>query len=86
MNANEVIDQAALEAVEQWLVLIDAGDWKHSLNRASPLFKSGFQSATSFRRGVSEREWESSLASLQTQLGNAVSRDLKAARHEEDHP
>ena len=33
MNANEDIDQAALEVAEQWLALIDAGDWKESLNQ-----------------------------------------------------
>src|SRR5262249_47577475 len=72
MQANGVIDQAVLESVQQWLALIDAGDWRESLNQASPLFKSGFQTATYFRRGVSEQEWESSLAYMQTHLGAAV--------------
>ncbi|HEY3136771.1 MAG TPA: DUF4019 domain-containing protein [Blastocatellia bacterium] len=86
MNANEVIDQAALEVAEQWLALIDAGDWKESLNQTSRLFKSDLQTVTSFRRGVSEHEWESSLANFQTQLGKPVSRDLKAARDAEGYP
>lgn len=86
MNANEVIDQAALEVVKQWLALIDAGDSKESFNQSSPSFKSDLQTATSFRRGVSEHEWESSLANFQTQLGKPVSRDLKSARDAEGYP
>ncbi|HJZ68103.1 MAG TPA: DUF4019 domain-containing protein [Blastocatellia bacterium] len=86
MQANGVIDQAVLESVQQWLALIDAGDWRESLNQASPLFKSGFQTATYFRRGVSEQEWESSLAYMQTHLGAAVSRSLKSARSADEFP
>jgi len=86
MQANGVIDHALLEAVEQWLALIDAGDWKESLNQASPLFRSGFQTATYFRRGVSEQEWQSSLAYMQTHLGAAVSRSLKSARSADEFP
>src|SRR5713101_8974288 len=86
MNANEVIDQAALEVVKQWLALIDAGDWKESFNQSSPLFKSDLQTATSFRRGMPEHEWESFITRLQAQLGKAVSRDLKVARDAEGCP
>src|SRR5262249_54204733 len=86
MQANGVIDQAVLEAVEQWLALIDAGDWRESLNQASLLFRSDFHTATYFRRGVSEQEWRSSLAYIQTNLGAAVSRSLKSARSADEFP
>src|SRR5215510_14892238 len=61
-------------------------DYAQSWNQTSSLSKSGIQTRSLFKPGSSEQQWQSSLAALQTQLGRAVSRNLKSRQYAEELP
>src|SRR5262245_21553180 len=86
MNTNEAAEQAAVGAAEEWLALLDAGDFDDSWGRTASLFKSGISRKDLFRDGVSKERWQSSLRTLRDSVGKAVLRRLKSTRYTEDLP
>jgi len=86
MNTSEEPQQVAAAVAKKWLSLVDSGDYAESWNQASSLLKTGFQSSSLFRAGVSEQQWQSSLAPLRSELGRAVSRILQSARYAKELP
>jgi hypothetical protein len=65
----EAVAQARNEA-EEWLNLIDKGDYRASWIRAASLF----------RDRVSVDEWEQEVSGVRDSLGNLVSRKFKSAK------
>jgi len=86
MQIDQAAEQAAIAAAERWLASVDAGVYAESWNQTSSLFKSGIQTSSLFKPGISEQQWQSSLAAIQTQLGRAVSRNLKSKQYAEELP
>lgn len=86
MQTNETAEQAAITAAEKWLASVDAGDYAETWDQTSSFSKSGIQTSSLFKPGVSEQQWQSSLADLQTRFGNAVSRNLKSKQYAEELP
>jgi hypothetical protein len=66
--ANEK-QEVAIAAAQQWLALIDAGDYA----------KSWRESAALFRNAISESQWEQSLNAVRQPLGELISRKVKSA-------
>lgn len=83
MQSNEAAEQAAVDAAEEWLALIDAGKCEESWQLTTALFKSGISEKNLFRSGVSKQEWQSSLRTINDSLGKAVLRRLKSKRYTE---
>ena len=86
MNKNQEAEQAAAGVANERLLLIDAGDYTESWNQASSLFKTGFQSSSLFRAGVSAQQWQSSFAAMRSELGQNLSRTLQSTRYAEELP
>ncbi len=63
--------QAALEAVESWLKLVDAGKYGPSWDAAAKLFQDN----------VAKSDWKKSVEAARTPLGKTVSRKLIAPRY-----
>ena len=76
MQLHEEAEQDALDAAEQWLSLIDAGDFTESWN----------ESATLFRSAISLEDWKTSLEKAYIPLGKPVSRKLHSKRYAEELP
>jgi hypothetical protein len=86
MNRNQEPEQAAAAVAKEWLLLIDAGDYAESWHQASSLFKTGFQSSSLFRAGVSAQQWQSSFTVLLCERGRTLSRTLQSTRFAEELP
>lgn len=86
MQTNEAAEQAAVSAAEEWLALVDAGDFEESWEHMASLFKSGISEKHFFKSGVSKQQWHSSLRTAQDSLGKAVLRRLKSKRYTEALP
>jgi hypothetical protein len=86
MQVDETAEQAAIAAAENWLALVDAGDYAQSWNQTSSLSKSSIQTRWLFKPGSSELQLRSGLAALQKQFGRAVSRNLKSKEYAEELP
>ena len=69
-------EKEAQAAAEQWLALIDAGQFAESWQSA----------AAAFQAAVSQPQWQSSLESLRKPLGSLVSRKLKSAKYTKTLP
>jgi Protein of unknown function (DUF4019) len=67
-QANEK-QEAAIAAAQQWLTLIDGGDYAESWQEA----------AAFFRNAISENQWEQSLTAARQPLGGLISRKVKSA-------
>lgn len=63
-------EQAVIGVAEQWLALVDAGNYAQSWR----------ESAASFRNAVSEDSWEQSLKAVRDPLGQLLSREVLNAR------
>jgi Fe2+ transport system protein B len=61
--------EAAIAAAQQWLALIDAGNYA----------KSWQESAELFRNAISKGQWEQSLNAVRQPLGELISRKVKSA-------
>jgi len=85
MLTNEA-EQAAVRAAEEWLTLVDAGNFEESWERAAAVFKSGISEKDLFKSRVSKQQWQSSLRTIQDSLGKAVSRRLKSRLYTEVLP
>ena len=60
-------EQAAQEAADAWMALVDSMDYAASWQQAAPMFQ----------QQVSEAQWEQALQSVQGPLGAFVSRNLE---------
>ncbi len=76
MQNNEIAEQAAVDAAEKWLALIDNDKTSESWNQSASLFKAA----------VSLEQWKASLESAQVPIGKAVSRELKSKQYAEELP
>lgn len=86
MQTNEADEQSAVTAAEKWLALLDISDYVETWNQTSSFFRSGIHTSSLFKRGVSQHQWQSSVAALQTRLGKAESRSVKSERYAEELP
>ncbi|MGD9046253.1 MAG: DUF4019 domain-containing protein [Desulfobacterales bacterium] len=64
-------EKDALKAAEQWLALIDAGDYGGSWEAASELSK----------KSVSKEMWAQSIKAVRSAMGDLISRSVAAAQH-----
>ena len=69
-------EKEAQAAAEQWLALIDAGQFAESWRATAAVFQAA----------VSEPQWQSSLESVRKPLGSLVSRKLKSAKYTQTLP
>ena len=69
-------EKAGLAAVENWLHVVDAGQYAESWKQAS----------TYFRRAVSQGKWEESLLAARKPLGKLVFRHLKTSMYKTSLP
>ena len=69
-------EDAAVEVAEEWLALVDAGEYDESWDEA----------AAYFRRAVTKDDWIASLGAVRTPLGKATSRTLKGATYVTELP
>lgn len=69
-------EEAAIEAAQTWLGLVDAGDFDESWKSA----------ATYFRNAVEQAQWERMMTSGRVPLGKLVSRRVLTARYETTLP
>jgi hypothetical protein len=66
----------ALEAAEEWIVLIDAGDYGMSWDNAAVLFK----------KAITKEQWEKTLKALRPAMGDLISRGVKSATYANSLP
>lgn len=57
-------EEAAVKAAEQWLAMVDAGQYAESWQAAAPYFQNA----------ISSEQWQAALTSARTPLGALVSR------------
>ena len=69
-------EDAAVEVAEEWLALVDAGEYDQSWDEA----------AAYFRRAVTKDDWIASLGAVRTPLGKATSRTHKGATYVTELP
>jgi len=69
-------EKEAQAAAEQWLALIDAGQFAESWQATASVFQAA----------VSQPQWKSSLESVRKPLGTRVSRKLKSAKYSKKLP
>jgi hypothetical protein len=63
-------DPAATRSAEQWLVLVDAGDYASSWQQAG----------TAFRSAVSSERWQQASSSVRSPLGQLRTRTIKSSQ------
>jgi Protein of unknown function (DUF4019) len=81
MQTNEAAEQEGVNAAEEWLALVDAGDYEESWEHTASQFKSGLFEKDFFKAGISREQWQSSLRTVQDSLGKVVLRTLKSKRY-----
>ena len=81
MKPSAGAQQEGINAAEEWLALVDAGDFEESWEHTSSHFKSDIFEKDFFRSGISKHQWQSSLRTLQDSLGRALLRRLKSKRY-----
>jgi Protein of unknown function (DUF4019) len=69
-------EQAAQEAAQQWLSLVDAGDYAESWQTASGGFK----------HAVSQQQWQDALTAVRRPLGDLEKREFKSAEYKTSLP
>jgi hypothetical protein len=62
-------ESAAIDAANEWLALVDAGEFKVSWERAASLFQSA----------VSPSQWEASVTAARLPFGKFISREILSA-------
>jgi Protein of unknown function (DUF4019) len=86
MQTTEAEEQAGASAAEQWLALVDAGDFEESWEHTASNFKSGIIKKHFFKSGTSKQQWQSALRTVQDSLGKVVLRLLKSKRYTTELP
>ncbi|HXR49217.1 MAG TPA: DUF4019 domain-containing protein [Candidatus Limnocylindrales bacterium] len=69
-------EAAAQKSAEQWLALVDAGNYAESWKTA----------AAYFQTAVSQDQWEHAIVAVRKPLGDLVSRQLKSAQYTRSLP
>jgi len=69
-------EKEAQAAAEQWLALIDAGQYAESWQATAAVFQAA----------VTQAQWQSALGSVRKPLGSLVSRKFKSAKHTQTLP
>ncbi len=64
-------EQVAQEAAQQWLSLVDAGNYAESWQNASSAFK----------HAISQQQWQDALTIVRRPLGKLEKRELKSAEY-----
>jgi len=67
---------AATDAAQKWLALVDAGSYGESWDQASSLFK----------EKLTMEQWQQALTQVRTPLGKLESRQFKAAQYKTELP
>ena len=75
-HADEAAKTEAVSAMEKWLALVDEGKFAKSWEEAS----------ADFKKAVSEKTWETSIAAARTPLGKLESRKLASAMEQSQIP
>lgn len=68
--------QAAVEAAEAWLAVLDAGQYEKTRDEAAALF----------RNAVPKEQWQQSIKMLRDRCGRLVSRQLLSKKYTADMP
>ncbi len=76
IRADEASEQAAVQAADAWLKLVDAGQYGGSWDAAAGLFKGA----------IGRGDWVKSLERLRSPLGKVVSRKVAARTYAESLP
>jgi hypothetical protein len=71
-----VKESAAQKSAEEWLALVDAGNYAESWKNAAGLFQTA----------VAQDQWEHTIAGVRKPLGDVVSRKLKSAQYAKSLP
>lgn len=71
VSADEAKERAALASAEQWLVMVDAGQYAKSWQEAS-----GY-----FRNAITRDTWEQSVGAVRKPLGKVISRNVKSSTY-----
>jgi hypothetical protein len=74
--ADNPSEKAAQKSAEQWLTLVDAGNYDESWNQAADLFQSH----------VTKEAWDQQVSTVRGQTGKLKSRKLKSAQSRESLP
>jgi hypothetical protein len=69
-------EQAAVEAANQWLALIDSAQYEKSWEEAAEIFQNA----------VSKAGWERQLHGVRNPLGNLISRQVKSTQYSTSLP
>lgn len=69
-------ETAAQTAAEQWLALVDAGNYAESWKAAAEVLK----------KAVNERKWKTTMQPVRRPLGKVISRKLKSAQYTKELP
>jgi hypothetical protein len=69
-------EKDALQAAEQWLILIDANDFGASWDHAAALFKNA----------ITKEQWEEAIRPIKSAMGDLISRKLKSATYTDSLP
>lgn len=69
--ADEAMEQQAVHTANEWLALVDSGDYETSWNTA----------AEYFQHAVAKQQWQQSLTVARKPLGKVVSRELKSKQY-----
>ena len=70
-SEQEQAEEQAVRAAEQWLVLVDEGDFSASWDTAAGLFKGA----------VTKEEWQQALTGARKPFGDLVNRKLKSRQY-----
>ena len=69
-------EQDALDAAQEWLALIDAGDYGGSWDAAAELSK----------KAVTKEMWAQSIKAVRSAMGDLISRSVKSAKYTNSLP
>ena len=74
--ADQNAEEKAVAAAQDWLALVDQGEYAESWQHAAELFK----------KVVTQEQWEHSMLAFREPLGSVVSRGLKSSTYETSLP
>ena len=64
-------EKDALQAAEEWLLLIDANDFGASWDNAAAMFKNA----------ITKEQWEKAIRPIKSAIGDIISREMKSAKY-----
>ena len=75
-ESNPVAEQTAIDAAQEWLSLVDSGQYSESWK----------QGAEYFRNAISEDKWEQAMKAVRVPLGAQMSRVVKSKQYTTSAP